>query len=409
MIDRLRKRMICISAIAFMAVFALIFSLICAISMRQLNSTMDMLCDRISEGGGVFLPFDKNNPRPPDMERFPGFFTDETPFSTRFFVVRFDSYGNVVSENTESVSTVSDDEARDYARKIWDKGASRGWEGNYRYKLSTTHYGSSLIFVDGSTNRATTRNLLITSGCVLVGSLTVVLLVVILVSKRAVRPMAESYEKQKQFVTDANHELKTPLTLILTNLDILESETGKNEWLDDIRAEGRRMSELVGELTALSRLDEIDREPDFLPLSLSDMAADAASEFAPLAQRRGLRLRCDIQEGLTYTGDEAQLRRMLGILLDNAVKYCDDGGEIFMSLWSKRSPVISVENTFARVDSIELHRLFDRFYRADKARTAGSSFGIGLSIAQAIARRHHGEASAYKAGHGRIGFEIRLK
>ncbi len=228
-------------------------------------------------------------------------------------------------------------------------------------------------------------------------------------SKRVVRPIALSYEKQKQFVTDANHELKTPLTLILTNLDIVEQELGHSEWLDDIRTEGQRMSSLVGQLTALRRLDEDRPHLTFAAFSLSETVSDTAAEFVPLAESRGLTIRAYIQPNLDYTGDEGALRRVVAILLDNAVKYCDPCGNISITLSAGRYPSVTVENSCSSVDNIELKRLFDRFYRADKARTAGSSFGIGLSLAHSIIQQHGGQISAYKAGPGRIGFKIILK
>ncbi len=406
MIDKLRKKMIWVSGTALVVVFLAIFAVIYIASARQLNTTMDMLCDRISEGGGMFHPFDKEHPRPPDMDRFPGFFTAETPFSTRFFVVRFDEDGTVIDANTQSVSSITQEAACEYAREVMETGDDRGWKGSYRYKVFDTPHGESVVFVDGSMNRSTTRTLLTTAGGVLVGSMVVILFLIILLSRRAVRPMAESYEKQKQFVTDANHELKTPLTLILTNLDILESETGKNEWLDDIRTEGQRMGVLVNQLTALSRLDEKWPEMQCTEFSLSEVTDDVISEFVPLAESRGLTLRSEVKAGLRYTGDEGAIRRVFTILLDNAVKYCDGSGQIHVSLGTRRHMVFTVENTFREVDYIELHRLFDRFYRVDKARTAGSSFGIGLSLAQAIVRQHRGEINAYKAGPERIGFQV---
>ncbi len=409
MIDKLRKRMIWICGTALIAVFLIIFVLICLISTRQLNTTMDMLADRISEGGGEFLPFDKDNPRPPGMDRFPGFFTEETPFSTRFFVVRMDNQGNIVGENVDSMSSISREDAWKYAVATLAKNQTRGWKDHYRYKISDTPWGKTVVFVDGSMNRATTRTLLLTAGSVLVVSMAVILLLIVLLSRRAVQPMAESYEKQKQFVTDANHELKTPLTLILTNLDILEAETGRNEWLDDIRTEGQQMSSLVNQLTALSRLDE--DQPNLLKndVLFSEMVKDTVSEFLPLASSRELRLSANIQPGLHYAGDEGALRRVVAILLDNAVKYCDPAGAITVSMAARRHLTLTVENTCRNVDHIQLSRLFDRFYRTDKARTAGSSFGIGLSLAQSIIRQHKGEISAYKAGPNRIGFKVILK
>ncbi len=409
MIDKLRKKMIWLCCTAVIVVFTLIFSAIYILSNQQLNSNMDMMTDRIDQGNGVFRPFDQNEPKPPGMDRNPGFFTEETPFSTRFFTVWIAEDGKIIGANLESVSSVSKEDAYAYAQAVIQDGDARGWQGNYRYKVFSAVRGTGIVFVDGSMNRSMTRTLLWTAAVVLFGCMLVISIVIIVVSKRVVRPIAQSYEKQKQFITDANHELKTPLTLILTNLDIVESELGHSEWLDDIRTEGQRMSALVAQLTALSRLDEDTPQMPTMEFSFSDVCSDTVSEFAPLVDRKGLTLTAYIQPELSARGDEGAIRRLVTILIDNAVKYCDPMGEITLVLEGQRQKTLRVENSCTGVDNIALDRLFDRFYREDKARTSSNSFGIGLSLAKSIAEKHHGEIKAYKAGPGRIGFRVTLK
>ncbi len=409
MIDKLRKKMIAVCCSAVFVVFALIFGAIYAIGTQQLNSSMDIMTDRISEGNGVFRPFDQNNPMPPAMDRFPDFFTEETPFSTRFFTVWLKEDGTVESINLESVSSVSAEDAYAYALRVLLEGDTRGWQDHFRYKVFNSTRGIAIVFVDGSVSLATTRALVVTAAVVLLGSMLIIFVLILVISKRVVRPIAQSYEKQKQFVTDANHELKTPLTLILTNLEIVEDELGHSEWLDDIRAEGQRMSSLVNQLTALSRMDEDNSPMATGVFSMSDVCSDTLSEFAPLMEKKGLSLRASIQPDVNQQGDEGTIRQLVTILLDNAVKYCDPQGEICLTLSFRRQTELRVENTYSGVEHMELTRLFDRFYRADKARTAGSSFGIGLSLAKSIAEKHHGDIKAYKAGPGRIGFRVLLK
>ncbi len=409
MIYNLRRKMIWICCTCLIVVFALIFSAIYILGNRQLNNNMDMMTDRISEGNGVFRPFDQNNPMPPGMDRYPDFFTEETPFSTRFFTVWVAEDGKIIGANLESVSSVSKEDAYKYAQEVINEGDARGWQGNYRYKVFSAMRGTGIVFVDGSMNRSMTRTLMWTAALVLLGCMLIISVLIIAVSKRVVRPIAQSYEKQKQFITDAGHELKTPLTLILTNLEIVESELGHSEWLDDIRTEGQRMSTLVSQLTALSRLDEDVPQMPTMDFSFSDVCRDTVSEFAPLIDIKGLTMTAFIQPELKARGDEGSIRRLVTILVDNAVKYCDAGGDISLSASSKWQTELRVENSCAGVDNIELSRLFDRFYREDKARTAGTSFGIGLSLAKSIAEKHHGEIKAYKAGPGRIGFRVTLK
>ena len=229
-----------------------------------------------------------------------------------------------------------------------------------------------------------------------------------MLSKRVVKPIAESYEKQRQFITDANHELKTPLTLILANAEIAQDELGKNEWLDDIMSEGQRMTELVNQLVALSRMDEENSKLNVVQIPFGELVFDTVSEFEALAKGRGKTLSVSIDRSIIYSGDEMLLHRLIGILLDNAVKYCDEGGEIKVNLEKRRRIILSVENTYTSVGEIELNKLFDRFYRADKARKFTGGYGVGLSMAKSIVEKHKGEITVYKKDKNNIGFKVIL-
>ena len=160
-----------------------------------------------------------------------------------------------------------------------EDGKKRGWVSVYRYKVFSTDFGEAVVFIDGSMNRSAIIQSMTIAGIVLVSCAVLVILLILLFSKKAVKPIAESYEKQKQFVTDANHELKTPLTLILANVDIAESELGQNEWLDDIRDEGVRMTELVNQLVSLSRMDEEKHTLNITDVPFGEMLIDTVSEF----------------------------------------------------------------------------------------------------------------------------------
>lgn len=409
MIYHLQKKVIRVCGISVLLVFSAIFLLIFSICKNQLNGTMDALTDRISENDGFFPEFDRERPLPQIEGTAPGFMTEETPFATRFFTVRFDETGKITETDIQSISSVTEETARQYGMEVYENGKERGWLEEYRYKIYDTDQGKAIVYVDGSMNRFMSQRLLLAAGAVLMVSMVVIWLVVVVFSRRAVKPMAESYEKQKQFITDANHELKTPLTLILTNLDILEAEVGENEWLSDIRSEGERMHALVNQLVLLARMDEDRSNMDIQDFSLSDMAEDAVSEFQMLAEYRGKLLTARIEPAIRYTGEEASIRRAVSILLDNAVKYCDESGRINVILEKKKHPILYVENTYGDAGNIELERLFDRFYREDKARTFTGGFGIGLSIAKAIVKNHGGEISAYHKGETQIGFKVVLK
>ena len=413
MIYRLQKRFILISTVAVLTVTALMFGVILALNISSMNRNMDILADRVSEGGGRFPGSSMEKPPmdnkiPPKNEPNFEFITPETPFSTRHFTVFFDKNGKVEETHTESIYAIDEETAIEYAKKVTNSDNKRGWISNYRYKVFTTGFGKGVVFVDGSMSRSALMQSTTIAGVVLLGCAALVLILIFLLSKKAVKPIAESYEKQKQFVTDANHELKTPLTLILANLDIAEVELGKNEWLDDIRSEGHRMTELVNQLVALSRMDEDGHKMNVTEVTFGELVADTVAEFEPLAKERGKALTASVDKEITYLGDEALLHRLVGILMDNAIKYCDNGGEISVILRRGRRIVLTVENTYAAVGEIELNRLFDRFYRADKARKFMGGYGVGLSMAKAIVENHKGEITAYKKDNTHIGFKVVL-
>lgn len=409
MIYSLRKKFILISAVSIVIVFSVIFAIIYVTSATQLNNTMDTLTDAIASNDGIFPKFDKSaRPLPSDGFPFADVITEETQFSTRFFTVWLGTENRIVRVNVDSIFSISEAQTQEYTEAALKNGTQRGWVSDYRYKVYETEHGTAIVFVNGAMNHLMTNRLLLASLLVLLGSGLVLLILFIVISKRVVRPVAESYEKQKQFITDANHELKTPLTLILSNLDIIEAEIGDNEWLTDIRCEGERMGMLVNQLVTLSRMDEDEASLSILPFDLSGTILDTVSEFKPLATENAKTLTDDVEASIVYNGDEALIRRLAAILLDNAVKYCDPEGEIKVYVYKKLHPTIVVENTCGDVDRLELEKLFDRFYRADKARTYDGSFGIGLSIAKAIAKNHHGDISVYKKDRV-IGFKAVLK
>ena len=226
MIYRLQRRFIFISTISILAVVLLVFVALLLFNVFSTNRTLDVLADSVSDGGGRFPTGGISSPKPgglpPNKAPDFNFITPETPFSTRHFTVYFDRFGNAIRTHTDAIYSIDEDQAVAYAQQVIGGAKTRGWVKNYRYKVFATTFGTGVVFIDGSMNRAMLAQSMTIAGVVLLVCAALVLFLIILLSKRAVKPIAESYEKQRQFVTDANHELKTPLTLILANLDIAE-------------------------------------------------------------------------------------------------------------------------------------------------------------------------------------------
>lgn len=408
MIHRLRRKFVWISAGSLFLVFALIFLLLCAWNRASVARSLDTLTDAVSAGGGSF-PREEETP-PPKKHTDPLLRLDgEAPFSTRYFTVFYLADGALSRVDTTSIHTVTEEDAVTYASEARARGADRGWTERYRYKIyQTAEGGSAVSFVDGGMQRQQARSFLLGALAVLFCGCLLVTLLTVALSRVAMRPAEESYKKQKRFITDAAHELKTPLTLILANAGIAEAELGESEWIEDIRAEGERMSALVTRMVTLCRMDE-GTPSSFVAFSLSEAVADALSEFEPLAKERGISLLSTVDENVWISGDEGEIRRVLSILLDNAVKYCDENGEISVKLAGGRHASLIVKNSYKNADGLDTDRLFDRFYRADPARTAGGGFGIGLSIARAVAEAHHADLAAYCEGAETVAFRLLLR
>ena len=413
MIRRLRRKFVLLCMGVVVAVMVAVVALMNGFFIVRANATLDGMLAFLVDNGGDFPDMDGGEvpriPRGPRQTDWGGMdiASPEAPFITRHFSVLLNAEGEALSVNTESIAAVSGEEAVLYARRALDR-ADSGYLDIYRYRVAATDEGTLVVFLDAGTQLATARQFLVISGAVALGVCLAVLLLALLFSGRAVRPIAQSVEKQRQFITDAGHELKTPLTIISANCEVLEMEMEKNEWLTGIEKQVARLRKLVNDLVALSRLDEGRPMGEEARFSLSDAVCDTATAFTAAAGRSGKRLRVTVAPGIYTTGDEAGLRQLTAILVDNAVKYADEGGEVAVCLNGGRHPVLTVENDCRNVDGLPMDRLFDRFYRFDPARTGDGSHGLGLSIARSIAETHRATLRAEKAGKGRIRMRLRL-
>lgn len=230
-------------------------------------------------------------------------------------------------------------------------------------------------------------------------------LLVSLFSLRAIHPLIENAVRQKQFITDAGHELKTPLTAISANMDVLELDIGENEWIRATRQQIAGMGALIKEMIYLSRMDEDDSGLEMADFNLSKVVLEIAEPFEGMAEYTGRNMKLNVQDNLYIHGNEAAVQRLVSILCDNAVKYAPEGDEILLEL-SKEGKQICLMTENAQSEPLppdELKHLFDRFYRGDKSRSKESGgFGIGLSVARAVMEKHGGTIQAVITQEGRM-------
>ncbi len=391
MLKKMRRRFI---GAAMCAVFVILSVLAAVINIWNAVVTTDRL-DRTLES--VFLFEQAPREKPPERFELPegdrrDGFLPEMEYTTRFFSVRYDKNGERRGVSVRFIASVSEAEALRYADAVMAGRSDAGYYGDYRYRVYDTPDGSIVIFLNAGMERRSVRTLLWISCVVAAAALLAVWLLLLPLSKRALMPYIRNMEQQKRFITDAGHEIKTPLTSIAASCDVIAMEHGEDEWTRNIKKQTDRLSKLVREMVMLSRFDEAQPFAQKAEFSLSDTAWEMAEAFASMAKAKGKHFEQDISDEVKLCGDKEAVSHMLSILLDNAVRYTDEGGQIRLIVSKKRGKaVITVWNTCHIEETTGLERLFDRFYRPDESRsrdTGGS--GIGLSIAQAAARAHGG-------------------
>lgn len=296
------------------------------------------------------------------------------------------------------VAAIGEDAALNMAGEVAVKNVTRGFYSNYRYLKSQTDDGFIVIFLDSTRNLTSVKNTLLTTIWVSAIGLGAVFILVLIFSRRIVRPVSESYDKQKEFITNASHEIKTPLSIISADAEVLEMDYGENEWVDDIKAQTKRLATLTNDLVFLAKMEETEKANVTSEFSLSDLVDETVRPFASRAKTGKKTFAMDIEEDITFNGEGASIEKLVSILLDNAVKYTPDGGYIYTSLSRQKNKIVlAVSNTVKDdLDQGDLDHFFDRFYRSEKSRnTKTGGYGIGLSVAKAVVERHRGKIRAF--------------
>ena len=334
--------------------------------------------------------------KPENDEKDKSRFSVETPFETRYFTVTVDENGEVTDCDLDRIAAVDEETAEEYTQTAQQKNKTTGFQGIYRYRVTETEDGAKYVFLDCRREISNFRTVLVTTISVSLLGLAAVFVLVVIFSRMVFRPVEESIQKQKRFITDASHELKTPLTIIDANTEVMEMESGESQWTKSTRKQIQRLSGLVQQLVTLSRLDEEKGLEEKCEFNLSEAVSECVQPYESLAQTREKNLTLNIEENLIYTGDERSIRQLAGILMDNAVKYSSENGNITLTLKKKGKKIfLEVYNDADDLPQGKLDVLFERFYRLDSSRNSGTGgSGIGLSVAKAIVQAHKGKITA---------------
>lgn len=397
MIQKLRFKFVALAMGLLFLVLTVIIGIVNLLNYRHVVAAADATLDILVSNGGRFPEGPGKGDKPVDLK-----FSPELPYESRYFTVLLDASGNVTLIDTGRIKAVTTENAMEYGRNAWQLGHSSGFTGNYRYALKLNQNNGIVVFLDCGRSLASARSFLWTSIGISLAGFFLVFLLLFFLSARIVKPITESYERQTQFITDASHDLKTPITIIDADAAVLEMEIGENEWLSDIQKQTKRLTDLTNELVFLSRMEEEDKLFQMIEFPLSDVILEAAQSYEALAISQEKNFSIQVDPMLSFCGDDKAFRHLVSLLLDNAIKYSGDNGSISLTLKKADHAIrLSVYNTCEPLSPEDLKHLFDRFYRTDKSRNSQTGgHGIGLSVAKAIVSAHGGTISAASAdGH----------
>lgn len=394
MIKQLQKRFILAAMLSLALVLAVIIGSGSFMNYYAIISQADETLTTLAENRGTFTK-DSIEAYLAAKKAFLCGAGEAPPDISYYFTVFMTEDGQPRSVNIKNIMKVDDETAVSYANSVWNTGKTKGFLDGYRYLRADAQGqdGELLIFLDCEQKLLSFQNFLLTSLLTSLAGLLAVWVLLMILAKGIVRPISESYEKQKRFITDAGHELKTPLTIISADADVLEMQQGNSEWLADIRVQTERLSRLTHDLIFLAKMEEGHRAVHVQVFSISEVAERSVQAFQSLAKVQQKEFSSRIQPGLTLRGDPSQIERLFSVLLDNALKYSQPKGKISVALQPhKHSIRLEVFNTTDFIEREQLPRLFDRFYRMDLSRSSETGgHGIGLSIAKAVVLAHGGE------------------
>ncbi len=336
----------------------------------------------------------------------------ENDYRIRYFIVEINIEDEVQLIYTNHIAAIDSSAAKEYYYYAQNDSAEYGSNKNYSYgKYTLENSNIRYIFLDCTLQNENIKTITIYSS--LVSSITWVLLTffVAIVSSKAVQPFAEAINNEKRFITDASHELKTPLAIIQANSDVLTIDQPDNEWIDSTKKQTKRLTELVNNLVLLTKLDEGTSQPSIAKFNISEALYEVAVPFKIIAEKKKIDYKIITKDNIMINGDEENFEKTLSILIDNATRYTNDNGEIKISLIeNKKQITLTIYNTCKYIDKETISHVFDRFYCAETSRSKEKSgFGIGLSIAKSLVEKQKGTIYAETKDNKSVSFIVKIK
>lgn len=413
MLKRLKFNFILLAMLSMTVTLVLAFTVVNITLRVRMTSRVDSIIQVLYDNGGSFPIAYKSDLFDDTIEdKKNDVIHNETPFQTRYYVAYvnlIDGDAIVTNGDYSHIAIKNIAGIQEQISTILERDSDKGYIDTYRYGKFATPYGFMLIVVDCKSDLNMVDTLLTITLVTITLCVVIVLVLLLVLSKRVLRPFEQNREKQRRFITDAGHELKTPIAIIQSNAEVMEMIDGENKWLANIKAQTNRMNTLVKGLIELSKMDEqVLSEKEKQKLILSQIVSDSVDSFCVPAQAKGIEISADIAPNVSIMGDLEDIVRLVGILLDNAIKYTDERMKISVKVFSKaRRVFLIVSNTCAGLDRESVPKFFDRFYRSDESRNSHSGgYGIGLSMAQMIVQNHKGRIGATYTEDERIVFTV---
>lgn len=399
---KLRRRIVLISTSVIFIVLTILAFGIYNYIYTQMDARTDTLIEVISANNGE-MPKNKN--------LFSLGLDEEDPFSTRYFVVNLDSDNKYVSANIKNIAAIDLVEALLLCEKIIAEQQTVGYQNNLKYRVFESEKGKQIVFVDCKNYLDILSSFIKASVVICIFAFILVFALAVWLSKFATQPIVDAYAKQKQFITDVSHELKTPLAIIKANTQVSEFKNGITEWSESTNNQVARLNDLVNYLVRLTKIEEQNIEDSKIDLDLSRICYDLTSSFLTLAESKDKKLSYKIDNNVTFFCEEQSIKLLISVLLENAIKYGTPQKEIEFILKKnqKKKIIIEVINYAENLKKGDYSYLFQRFYRADTCRNSQeNSFGIGLSLAQAVVKQHSGIIKATSFDAKKIVFKVEL-
>lgn len=413
MIRVLQKKFVFTAMVAVSILILILLGTINVVNIIMVRNEMNKTLSMISEADGNF-----DHIQPPPSSAPPSDFRIEPKderdkfLSSNFFIVKLNGNGQVVFTDVSRTSSVDRVNAEELALRVLDEGTRTGKAGKYRYQISNSRMVDEtvIVFLDNSEEILSYARVLFLSCGIGIVCWILMLFMVMFLSKRAIRPIAENIERQKQFVTNAGHEIKTPLAIILANTEAMELYNGENKWSKNIREQTVRLNGLMKNLLLLAKIDEGAADIIKSEISLSELVSENVRAFAEPLNLRSITLQIEIQPKVIIKANKEQMSQLISILLDNASKYTNDNGTVIVSLQQSDKRIkLLIKNSCEKLPDTPPDKLFERFYRDDKARTQKTGgYGIGLSVARSIAETNKGSITAVYENPNFVSFTVRL-